>query len=173
MFVIGGGFEQIYVEISTGTSVSSGDMKLLGSIEKWVEDTLFWATELRDRAEKYYRSLLGGLGGSEASINQIIQARKQFNHMWLEKVEEQIRELGSNFSRLSEGGPTIDEVEDRFFEIKPTIDLLDVVIDAIRALGIQCICETNTTMQCPVHEARKYTKDLHGIDGSMGEFDTI
>ena len=173
MFVISDGFGQIYVEISTGTSVSDEDLIRLESINKWVKDTLSWAVKWQERAEKYHRSLLEGSDGSEASFDQIKLAREQFQPIWLARVEKQIRELASNFSTPGDVGPTIDEVEDRFFEIKPTLDLLDVAIDAIRALGIQCICDINNTMHCPVHEARKYTKDLHGIDGSMGEFDTI
>jgi len=35
------------------------------------------------------------------------------------------------------------------------------------------IYDNNNTMRCPLHGARKYTKDMHGIDGSMGEFDRI
>ena len=148
-------------------------MTELESIDKWVEDVLVWAVNLQDEAKEYHASLVKGLAGSEASFDRIKKGRNAFQPMWLVHMEGQIRELASNNSAPGADGQTIDEVEDKFYEIKPTLDLLDLAINAIRALGIHCICETNNTMHCPVHEARTYTKDKHGIDGSMGEFDTI
>ena len=58
IFGLTDGIGQIYVEISSGTFVSNGNITKLESIDKWVRDTLIWAVELQDRAEKYHRSLI-------------------------------------------------------------------------------------------------------------------
>ena len=173
MFCLNNGIGQIYVEISYGTIVSDGNISKLESIYKWVRDTLIWAVDLQDRAEKYLRSLIEGSIKFETSFIQIKQARARFHPTWLAVMEEEIRALASTCSTTDEDGPAIDEIEDKFHEIKPTLETIDLNIDAIRRKQVLCVCETNETMHCPIHEARKFGKNMHGIDGSMGEFDTI
>ena len=173
IFGLTDGIGQIYVEISSGTFVSNGNITKLESIDKWVRDTLIWAVELQDRAEKYHRSLIEASVKTETSFLQIKEARKRFQPTWLAVMEEEIRALASTCSTTDEGGPTIDQIEDKFYEIKPILETIDLNIDAIRRKQILCVCETNETMHCPIHEARKFAKNMHGIDGSMGAFDTI